>query len=386
MVWSGLGIAASQPDGTLTEFNNLPTATKNAIMANFLPFITQFPRIRIVSQREFGSSATANHTWALAVKAYNSGIYIHYGIANSSSVYLPTFYDTFLPLMLAEAQWAQDNLMDEFQVGNEFEINGQSGTTTIQSLTRSSNVVTVVTVSPHNLQTGDDVSVGNTVTPSDMGAFNATCTVIDANTLTYVANGADGSGSGANLKAGERTIIRFVKLLAAQAQAVFTRGPITYSVSQGHEQYWTSITPGTDLDTIGLDIYGDTGYDNFVSLVNAMFAVFGTQMIVSEFNLHSSWSSARSRGMGPTLRGFDIAYGDELARRRDFLRTKGIQQAYFFCAWNASAGASNNNNFTIFYNTNPTTASRLLGNWKSGYDRLLEKRVSKVFLGTQQGT
>lgn len=386
MAWSGLGITAVQPDGTWSEFNNMPSASRTAILEKFAQSISPFSRIRIVGQYGFSSSRTAARTWIQAMRNERSDIYIHYGLANGSAVYLPTFYTSFISEMLPEVVWARDNGVNEFQVGNEFEITAQRGSLSITSINRVSNVSTVVTSSAHGLTSGDTVNITGS-SPSSFNGNDQVVTVVDTTTFTYSNSGTDGSAGGTPvLRAGDATLIRFIKLIAVAGRAVAPSLKFTYSVSQGYQTYWTSITPGVDLDTIGLDVYGDTGYDNFVSIVSTMWAIFGTQMIISEFNTHSSWAAVRIRGMSPSQRGFDIAYGDEIARRRDYLRTLGLEQAYFFQSWNAAAGSSNNNNFTVYYNTNPTTGSRLYGNWKSGYDRLLERRVSKVFLGTQQGT
>lgn len=385
--WSGLGITANQPYGSWFEFNS---STHVSIGSQFWPQITRFPRLRMIVQQESATSLAALRLWASDIKTYSPSTYILYGIANSSAVYLPTFYNTYLTSMLAEAQWAQDNLMDQFQVANEFEVSFHLATLAITSITRSSNVSTVVTSSAHGLVTGDTIVITG-ASPSTFNVSQVACTVLDATTFTYANAGIDQSATGTILlKCGELTIVRLVKALATAAQAVFTRGPISYSVSQGHETYWTSITPGIDLDLIGLDVYGNNGtkdsFNDWKATLDTMFGVFGTQMFISEFNLHASWGSALAGGFGPTCTIFDTYYADEAYRRLKYAQSIGIQQAYFFAAWNASS--SENNNFTAWYNTNTTTGNggALQGGWKSVYDRLLEQRISHLFLGTQQHT
>lgn len=388
-IWSGLGITANQPHGSWHLFTS---STHVEIGSNLWPQIVQFPRLRMIVQQESSSSQTALRLWASDIKTFNPSTYILYGIANSSTVYLPTFYSTYLTSMLAEAQWAQDNGMDQFQVANEFEVSFHRGTLGVTSITRSSNVSTAVTSSAHGLVTGDTIIITGS-SPSSFNVSQVACTVIDSTTFTYANAGTDGSASGTILLGcGDLTIVRLVKALATAAQAVFTRGPISYSFSQGYQAYWTSINPGTDLDLIGLDVYGSNStkdsFDDWKSIVDTVFATFGTQMFISEFNLHASWGSSLACGFGPTCSIFDPYYADEAYRRMKYARSIGIQQAYFFAAWNASA--SENNNFTAWYNTNTITGAVdgavLQGGWKSVYDRLLEQRISHLFLGTQQHT
>lgn len=377
MAWNGIGITAGQPYGSWFEFNS---ATHAAISAPFLPQITQFPRMRTVSQTTSATSLTATHLWAQDVKTYSPTTFIHYGCTYGAA-YLPTYYSTYLPLMLAEAQWAQDNGMDEFQLGNEFEISGNNSSISVSSLTRSSNVVTAVCAVAHGLQTGDTITISG-ATPSNMNVSQVACTVTDSVTLTYLATGTDGSATGTlKLNAGEATIIRFVKLLAAQAQAVFTRGNITYSVSKGHQTNWTSITPGVDLDTIGLDYYEDAGYDDFVTNVTNMYNIFGTKMYLSEFGLNTNWPAAKANGYGVTTQGFDKAQSDEISKLLSFIKGLGIPQAYFFSAWDG------NNNFSAYYNTSSlhgNFSGPFVGGWKSVRDALLERKKTNIFLGTQQ--
>lgn len=386
--WSGLGISAGQPYGSWYE---VTAETADAIFAPFLPQITKFPRIRMIVDGSSETSKVASRLWAAAVKAYSPSTYIHFGIADSSegSFYAPNAYAAHLVNVLDNAEWAEANGMDAFQVANEWETSGNRGTLSITGISRASNVATATTSAAHNLVSGDTIIITG-ASDSSYNVSQVACTVTGASTFTYASTGSDGSASGTLLlKCGDATIIRIIKMLATEVQAVFS-GEVTYSVSQGYETYWTSITPGTDLDTIGLDIYGQNGardsFADFKSLLDAMFAVFNTQMYISEFNIHASWSSSLASGMGPTNIGFDIAYADEVMKRLNYIRTLGLEKAYFFSAWNASA--SENNAFTAWYNTNRTTGNggALQGNWKSIYNRLLGGRAAHVFKGTQQTT
>ena len=215
------------------------------------------------------------------------------------------------------------------------------------------------------------------------------CTVIDATSFTYASTGADGSAAGTLLlKAGDATLIRLIKYMAAQAQSVFTRGPILYCVSQGYQSYWITagIIPDTDLDGLAFNCYGENSFATWKSDIDAMFAAFGANLYITEFNQHSSWTSTRAKGFSPSQRGFDQAYSQEIYWKMKYLQSLDITKAFFFSAWNCSA--PDNNSFTLWYNTNSTTGNggALEGGWKSGFEKLLETRVSRIMLGTQQHT
>jgi hypothetical protein len=386
-MWSGLGITAGQPYGSWFEFND---ATHEAISKPFLPYITKFPRIRAIRDRSSTTSKTANRLWLQDIHNHNPSTYRLYGTANNSSIYLPSLYSSYLAIMLDDAQWAQENGIDMFCVGNEFETNGQRKEATshivVSSLTRASNVVTAVTATDHNLQTGDTVDISGS-TPSNFNATETAVTVVNSTTLTYASTGSDGSATGSlKLYAGVGTLQRLIKALAVEAQAVFD-GIVIYSFSQGYESYYNTVfyTPGTDLDMIGYNVYGSS-LEDFKSKVSATYAVHGTNVIITEFNLDHTWSSANVRGATVSHRNFDLAYADEAYIRLKYIQSVGIEQAYFFTAWNASA--SENNAFTVFYNTNTTTGNggSLQGNFKAIYYRLLEERIGSVFFGTQQST
>ena len=380
-VWDSLGITASQPHGSWLDVTE---ETADSLFAPFLPEITKIPRVRALRQEESETSKVAVRLWAKAIKEYSPSTYVMYGLARSSSTYLPTYYETYIEAMLDDAQWAQDNGIDEFCAFNEFEISTHSGSLSITSISRSSNISTVETSSEHGLSTGDTVNISG----ANESAFNGNdleITVTDETHFTYSNSGSDGSASGTIiLRCGTATIIRFEKLIAVEAQLVFTRGPIIGSWSQGYQDYIIAagITPNTDLDHAGFNSYGGNSLETFIGYVTAMHDEFGDNLVITEFNQHASWGSTRAKGYSPSQRGFDEAYSDEVYRKLVFLRDLGITQAYFFTAWNASS--PENNNFTAWYNTNSTTGNggKLQGDWKSIFDRLLEQRISRVMLGT----
>ena len=73
------------------------------------------------------------------------------------------------------------------------------GVYAISSITRATNVTTVVTATPHNLTTSDTVQISG-VTDGTFDATSATVTVTNATTFTYANTGADGSSSGGTVR------------------------------------------------------------------------------------------------------------------------------------------------------------------------------------------
>lgn len=384
--WSGLGMNCTQPHGSWDQFN----IDHVSISSQFVPKLVDIPKLRMISDAlYYNSSSNAIRHWASNIKSYFPTKYINFGIARSSSAYWPTYYATYLPLMQAEATWAQSNSMDMFTVANEMETENRNGKLSVTSITRSSNVATVTTSAVHNLLTGDTIKITG-ASDSSYNLDQVSITVLDTTTLTYACAGSDGSAAGTLLlQPGRATIKRIAMNLLTAAEAIFTNGPCIYSFSQGYEAYYTSISPLAN-SKFGYNVYGTSNgsFASFASGIDTVYANLGSNMIITEFNVNSTWSAVNVNNITPSMVGFDHVFSDEIYRRMKYIQNKGIEQAYFYNCWNGSA--SDNNLFTAWYNTNPITGSVagavLQGNWKSVYDRLLEQRISHLFLGTQQHT
>lgn len=110
----------------------------------------------------------------------------------------------------------------------------------VASVSRSSNVATVVTSAAHGLVTGQRVSVSGVVT-AGFNAVNVGVTVVDTTTFTYANTGADRgttAEAAANVETFSRTLV-FHNLVEAPATTISPADPV-YVVY--------SFTTGTDAD------------------------------------------------------------------------------------------------------------------------------------------
>lgn len=404
-----LGITQGQPYGGYSFFLSDAQYTE---VAKFVPkFADIFPRIRMISDYSSGaggttypnSSAQSLHIWALALKAYKPSIYILYGSTNNTSVItgspelsycLPSAYTTFRTYLLQEAQWAQDNGMDAFCIGNENLISNAHSSVgmTPTSLSRTSNVATAVFSYAHGLTTGDYIFVSG-ATPSSFNvaesevAETVQCTVVDPNTITYPSTGTDGSATGTikiNWSAYE--MVRKTKAMAVSCQAVFTRGPIVYSESQGHENPWivAGITPGTDIDLMAYNGYGDgtntsSNYTYWKTNVDNMFAKFGTNLIITEHNVVQDSGTQKVNNFSKNNPGFEEYVDAEIIKRYEYAKGLGITQIYLFGA----------QEYPYFCNTHPNNTyndAYYEGNFKPIINKIRGLPVNKKLWGVNTST
>lgn len=350
----------------------------------------------------YGASP-AHRYWVSSVKEANPNFPILYGIDPDVDVkYYPPHHAYYRQRMLIEATWAQEHGMDGFQVGNEHEVRHASGghLITVASLTRTSNVVTAVFATPHGFTTGQEIAVQG-ATPSSFNVAdsvssptNVQVTVVDSLTVTYPSVGTDGTATGSlRMQWSYHQERLMIKADAAAVQAVFP-GFVTYSCSQGYQSGWINdgITPGTDLDKIGFDIYGDAGNDNFTtfkSTLDACWAAFGTNMIITEMNASDpgTWNNSSISGLTPSNPSFYKLWEQEVLRRFKYAQDLGVEQIYLYTAWDIQ------NNFSFFYNegsqnAQPTSTLFLDATFSGGFlpvvDELCNRKKSSVFLGTME--
>lgn len=123
-LWSGFGANVSQPSAFWYTY----TAE---LGAPFVPHVTNnFKRVRTYVDLSSQTSRTAIHTWALQLKAAKPDIYIVFGATRGGLS--STNQDAYTAAVIAEAQWAHENNMDEFQISNETENNKHSSLTDAQ--------------------------------------------------------------------------------------------------------------------------------------------------------------------------------------------------------------------------------------------------------------
>lgn len=372
--WEGLGINTTIPYG---QWYQNTAETHVAYNTPYLAKVTQFPKIRMTTDYEnyliSGTSRVATRFWALDIKAYKPTQYIQYG-AGGNTHNLAAYYSTYLTYMLEEAQFAQDNLMDMFSVGNELENSGQNGSISVSSLSRSSNVATVTTAVNHGLTSGDTITISG-ATPTSFNVSQAVCTVTGDNTFTYANTGVDESATGTIIeKCGFATLVRLIKLLVTAAQVVFTRGPVIYNLTGAifYQQHWIDSGSLGDLDYLGCNIYAGNNFYEFKSEVDNAFAAFGDKIIITEFNFMEPWTSTVIKNTTPANKNFDPIFAQQIYQMMDYTRSIGITQVYYYTLWGVD--------WSAHYAPDATIGS---GNFKSVVDRLMERRVRTVFLGSQ---
>lgn len=230
-----------------------------------------------------------------------------------------------------------------FMLGNEIENFNQQGREGFVSITRASNVVTMVTTAPHSLATGDPAKIwGNLVDNGGSvigipGNFTiASVTVVNSTTFTFPHVGTDQTSSTGYWSYHSTTARNQMK---RKATSMKNRGYVpkkSYSCVQGQEgstfTYWISnflslLTPG-DLDHVDLNIYNggfsnrQTGFQDFCTEV--MEGI--TRAAPGVFRV-TEWHNA------PLNSGLDsdaklVTYW--LMQRKKFLQAKGVIH-YLFC-------------------------------------------------------
>lgn len=392
-----LGITFTQPYGGYSWYLSDAQYTENS---KFAYVGSLFPRVRMISNTTSGAGGlyypqngiNSLHIWASYLKTINPNCYLLYGTTNNTEGFNAARYAQYTSVLLQEAQWAQDNLMDAFCIGNENLINLAHITLamTIATNVRTSNVATATFASAHGLTTGDKIFVtGATassfnVADSESSDAGVACTVIDSLTVTYPSTGTNGAASvpgKMNWTAYE--VVRKTKALAVLCQAIFTRGPIVYSESQGHYTPWINngITPGVDIDLIAANGYGSGSNEaNFVAWkteADAMFSAFGAEkLIFTEMNVVQDSGNVIPIGnYNKTHKGVQWWWDQELARRYNYLKDLGITQIYIY-------GAQENPFFCNSWPNNTYNNAYFEGEFKPVIRRLMGKRINKVFFGT----
>lgn len=373
-----------------------------AEIPKYVFFADVFPRIRNITDFVPGTDTYPNtnsitaHEWITALLSHNSSCYIFYGVA-CNPYFKPRYWDDIVGYVSSEAQWAQDNGVSMFCAANENLISGIHGTThgmQATSLTRSSNVTTVVFAFDHGFTTGDYIFVYG----ANESSFNVAdsessetvqCTVVNSTTITYPNTGTDGSATGTvYVDWSGLEVARKTKELVEVAQTYFTNGPVAFSSSQGHSTAYIAVGIAAN-SKIGFNGYGngdnESAFNYWKSELDTMYAEFGSSMFISEFNVVQEAPDTRKvLNAVQTSLVFDERASEEVYRRYTYAKDLGIDQIYLFGPW--GNGITFWMAFNVFcnistYGWNDSTQRQIVGKLMPFIDRLQGKRLSRVFFG-----
>jgi len=399
-VWNGLGITSGQPYGGYSYFLSDAQYTE---VPKWAPVVASlFPRVRMIVDYSAGTTFPNNSTlsdriWYKALKVQNPSIYILYGATNNVSsiidhpelsYFIPSAYQTYRTFLLALAAQAQADGIDAFCVGNENLISTAHANVGMipTSIIRSSNVATATFSYAHGLTTDDYIFVsGGTdasfrVADSESGE-TIRCTVTSPTTITYDSIGSDGASAGSykvNWSAYE--VVRKTKALAVDCQAVFTRGPIVYSESQGHETPWINLgISAADIDLFGINGYGSGTGDSarkvyWKSMIDALWTAFEDKLIVTEHNVVQDSGNEQVSHFNKNNIGFEEFADREILERLKYLQELGVTQVYLF-------GAAEYPYFASTYPSTDYNNAYIVADYKAVINRVRGERVKKVLFG-----
>lgn len=273
---------------------------------------------------------------AAVIRAIAKGAKVIWGV--SSNVYDNQAYaitiakwPTFRAAILSAAQWAQDNGVYEFQIGNEEESHigymCEAGT-----MVRVSNVVTVTTPVAHGFDGEHDIYIGNSGVESMDGTFSIT--VDNATTFHYTAAGDDGANTATadvgDLDVGDLRAL--LKSVFTEAQTVFTNGKISYTCADFTIDDWVAAGKG-DVDILASNIYRGTSVaTTWRTRIDALVAGFGAEnTYLTEFSLNSTSLDTYSTD--------EEVQATAISEMLDYIKAAGITRAHYFYYLGNSFGA-----------------------------------------------
>jgi len=199
----------------------------------------------------------------------------------------------------------------------------------------------------------------------------AEATWAQANGVTrfQFANEFDGRHNGSMTDANMRDKL---KSWVDDLEAVFS-GELSVAIAQGKEDGWISDTKGT-IHKLSFNLYGNlveaSTLSVFKGYCDEVFAAFGTDCFISEWNASYDWDSFTIGGKSYNQTGFDAGLTRELKKRLAIIQNSGIEEAYFFHAWSFSSS------FGVDYFALLSTD----GGARTYYNRLLGIRDTHIIL------
>lgn len=223
-IWEGMGMNYGQD--FLNGSYNATTANNDlARMWNL-----GIRKLRI-AMSDYTYTAGVNATKSLALAAKQRGFYVMWGVTHPGFGTLKNSqWDAYCDAVAAEAIWANDNGIDEFQVGNEIEYSE--------------------TIQPAGTFTDSVTKIQGLATR---------CRPLFERKLSY--------------SVGQDTKEGFVEYNPTDLTG------------------WRTLGKG-DLDYLCYNVYGSGGsFADFQVKINLMFETFGADLHITEWNLHSSFNS-----------------------------------------------------------------------------------------------
>ncbi|MCD4670535.1 MAG: hypothetical protein K8S14_08815, partial [Actinomycetia bacterium] len=231
----------------------------------------------------------------------------------------------FRQAILDNAKWAQDNGVYEFQLGNEEEMHIWRHPI---SIIRTSNIATATFGEDHGFTSANPVIIWGG-SPSDFNAYSANpvaITVTGPKTFTYHSAGNDGSVSNprgtfiGNIS--EAAIQSNIKALAAEVQAIFTRGNISYTSSGSYFMDKWHVLGRGEIDILAWNVYSNQdGWQNDITNMVNWWGPDNTY--ITEFNLNYNSLNDYSTD--------EAVQAAALASMVEYIKASGIARAYYFC-------------------------------------------------------
>lgn len=287
-----------------------------------------------------------NNNWrTLAKQFHDEGFYTVWGLTANNGHVMSNSWENYRNCILAEAAYCEANdVVNEFQIGNELEHTGLR----LATLIRSGSTVTATTVVPHGFTNSQSLYVKNCIPTAYNGTY--TITVTGTYTFTYEIE----TTPGAVTSLGIVTDLSTVELnslcmeLATDVKSVFS-GIVSYTFAcfGSYPGNWINSGKG-NLDLLGANVYGNYGISsgsynpsNYRTNIPLLQDAFGDEWYISEFNVEATTANFNAM---PEARK-----EEELEAMHRFIRESGVSKAFLY-QYRAFQDGDSNDSFFLRYN------------------------------------
>lgn len=265
----------------------------------------------------------------LAEMAADKGFHIEMGILQDNAAN-PSYWASYLTIVPTYALRFQTVLSTYgvtgvYTLGNEQEANANLLREKFTSVTRASNVVTIVHPLPHSLATGDSIvfyatetTNGGSVIGISGNTFVSSVTVDNATTFHFTNAGTDATSTDGYFSYGAKAVRNLMKRLATSLRSGGLTVPFSYSCFQGYESASLPAVPESssnryyidaysleggrgDIDYIDVNTYGDVldqevRLRKFIEQVRRGVVNYGVDHFrVTEFNIWADETGIQTR-------------------------------------------------------------------------------------------